>query len=898
MFAGGVALLEIGWSAIAEWLGTAIGWAVKNALWAALSAAVIAVVIVPAFVFVWRRWVSPQRKGDLPPPPAKSPPLPFPAPDAPKPRLVLFVHGLAGSASKTWQSFPDLISKDEDLAKLYDVALHEYPTELTGGTPSLPLLADDLRTTIETRYAHYGEIAIIAHSQGGLIAMRAIADAISTGQAGRVRRLLTFATPFHGSLMSNVLEQFGVGSQPSRALAVDSDFLQAVHAAWAQARGEARLITRYVIAGKDRIVPATSAKPHWNVDYDVVANEGHDSIVKPASPGAPSFVIARKLLLQEDVQPGAADADYRPPLLRLNSLDPATRGNLFTYSARAIDMLGREADLARLDDFLASPEQPFQWMILHGSGGMGKSRLALEHCLRQRGYWHVGFLERDGREPDWIRWQPLLPTLIVIDYAALDTERTGRILRALSGRGSGDGTAWLGAPVRLLLIERTGGGDWLDRAVGSGTAAKRVAAARAEGDLALAAVPPWPIITAVLAARKSATPPPEAETLAALRSIDPEQRPLFAMLVADAIADGRPVHALDRDALLQDVIGRWRDKFWRPAGATPGDERLLAVATLAGGLPRAVIDRLSDPLLPAWDIDRHPAVLETMTGQPAGEGAPPLTPDIVGEHFTLSVLADPKLSTADRRRLLAHAWGANPLGVAQFSVRAHRDLPDAPMLADLRRAPAEAHEPILLWAMAGVDLMVDLPNRDSTAARDLLDDMRAVADERKEASLWEQWAKAATNLMVDLPTRDSGAARDLLDDMRAVAKTRDEAAVWEVWAKAAFNLLDDLRTRDSTAARDLLDDMRTVAETRDEAALWEEWAKAATNLMGDLRTRDSTAARALLDDMRAVADKRKEAALWEQWAKAATNLVLDLPTRDSKAARDLLDDMRAVADKR
>ncbi|MGE0205778.1 MAG: hypothetical protein AB7E70_03000, partial [Hyphomicrobiaceae bacterium] len=104
---------------------------------------------------------------------------------------------------------------------------------------------------------------------------------------------------------------------------------------------------------------------------------------------------------------------------------------------------------------------------------------------------------------------------------------------------------------------------------------------------------------------------------------------------------------------------------------------------------------------------------------------------------------------------------------------------------------------------AATNLMVDLPTRDSKAARDLLDDMRAVADKRKEAALWEQWAKAATNLMVDLRSRDSDAARDLLDDMRAVADERKEAALWKQWAKAATNLMVDLPTRATDAARDL-----------------------------------------------------------------------------------------------
>jgi hypothetical protein len=114
--------------------------------------------------------------------------------------------------------------------------------------------------------------------------------------------------------------------------------------------------------------------------------------------------------------------------------------------------------------------------------------------------------------------------------------------------------------------------------------------------------------------------------------------------------------------------------------------------------------------------------------------------------------------------------------------------------------------------------MIDLRSYDPKAARDLLTDMRAAAQERGKAVLWQEWASAVVNLTIELFSRDLEAARALL------------AAMWELWAKAAFNLMIHLHSRDPEAARALLDDMRGVAEKRDEAALWEVWATAAFNL--------------------------------------------------------------------
>jgi AAA ATPase domain len=206
-----------------------------------------------------------------------------------------------------------------------------------------------------------------------------------------------------------------------------------------------------------------------------------------------------------------------------------------------LPFIGRDDEIDKLSELLGGLEQPFSWMVLHGSSGAGKSRLALELCLALRDEWHAGFLPQEGEEPDWGRWQPLLPTLIVVDYAARDTGHTGRLLRALSGRGAPDGTLRLSAPVRVLLIERMGQGKWLDDTVGTATDKAQVEACHTSKDLPLSSLSdPWPIFEFVLNEAEKPLPN-KTETLAALEKIDPERRPLFAYFMADAIAAGHDV---------------------------------------------------------------------------------------------------------------------------------------------------------------------------------------------------------------------------------------------------------------------------------------------------------------------------------------------------------------------
>jgi AAA ATPase domain len=384
-------------------------------------------------------------------------------------------------------------------------------------------------------------------------------------------------------------------------------------------------------------------------------------------------------LLEEPLLPGGVEADYRAPLLRFNYVEPGEI-NRFLYGARVLPFIGRDAEIDKLGKFLGGPERPFRWMVLHGSGGVGKSRLALELCLALRNEWHAGFLPQEGNEPDWGRWQPLVPTLIVVDYAARDTEHTCRLLRALAGRGVPDGTLRLAAPVRVLLVERTGKGDWLDRTVGVGTTKAQVNASHASEDLPLATVAdPWSIFEFVLGQAKKSLPD-KKETLAALDEIDSERRPLFAYFMADAIAAGHDVRHFDGARLLDQVIERGREQYWKPAGATAKEERLLALATMARGLPVSTLASVTEILLPTWDVDRHPATFLAMTGRESGENIAPLEPDIVGEHFTLACLAQTNLSNADRARFCGLAWRLNPLGMAQFMLLSHRDLSGHAML--------------------------------------------------------------------------------------------------------------------------------------------------------------------------------------------------------------------------
>ena len=121
-----------------------------------------------------------------------------------------------------------------------------------------------------------------------------------------------------------------------------------------------------------------------------------------------------------------------PPVFRQFDFDQNERDR-FVFDARQIPFIEQPNIYAELHDFLNS-DKPFAWKIIHGSGGVGKSRLALEYCLNKAGGWDCGFLRRNATQPNWDRWQPDTPHLLVIDYPSADQQVVANLVQCLAAR--------------------------------------------------------------------------------------------------------------------------------------------------------------------------------------------------------------------------------------------------------------------------------------------------------------------------------------------------------------------------------------------------------------------------------------------------------------------------------
>ena len=135
---------------------------------------------------------------------------------------VLFIHG-AGGTPQDWRYFISRLDR-----KKYQPWVYYYPT----GLP-IDISAAWLNNFISQLHNQYGfrQLAIAAHSMGGLVAQRFIA-LNAAGEGGEFDTFLaTFSTPFGGVPVARLALTLGAYAVPSwRDLAPDSVFLRSLRA--------------------------------------------------------------------------------------------------------------------------------------------------------------------------------------------------------------------------------------------------------------------------------------------------------------------------------------------------------------------------------------------------------------------------------------------------------------------------------------------------------------------------------------------------------------------------------------------------------------------------------------------------------------------------------------------
>jgi pimeloyl-ACP methyl ester carboxylesterase len=251
---------------------------------------------------------------------------------------LVLIHGF-WSSSATWDRLAARIQQEPELSRLN---LHRFGyrspklrfTGLPSRIPDYDDIAQTLSGFLEAQISDAATVAVVTHSQGGLILQRYLAWMLSEGR-GRdlqsIRLIVLLACPNEGSeYLGSIRAAAGFVRHPqAKALRVLNDDV-----------GEARRIVSrqiinadtvddrhcpipfYVYSGdSDNVVRRTSAQS--NFPHVGVLPGNHFSILDPAAPGSLTFEVLKRHLSTPDSPPSASVRESEPKNTGIGNLEEA-----------------------------------------------------------------------------------------------------------------------------------------------------------------------------------------------------------------------------------------------------------------------------------------------------------------------------------------------------------------------------------------------------------------------------------------------------------------------------------------------------------------------------------------------------------------------------------------------
>ena len=214
---------------------------------------------------------------------------------------LVTVHGFWSSPA-TWERLGAIWTADEQLRGL---RIHDfsYPSPKKPRAPFSPARIpdyDDIAQTLATEYtvalAGADSVAIVTHSQGGLIAQRFLAWMLGEGRGrelARIRSIVMLACPNGGSeYLRSIRQVLGYGRHPQagdlevlkrRVADTQRTVLRQIVNATAVDDHQCRIPLHVYAGSSDQVVTAASAQAGFPGASTIAGD--HFSILDPASPG-------------------------------------------------------------------------------------------------------------------------------------------------------------------------------------------------------------------------------------------------------------------------------------------------------------------------------------------------------------------------------------------------------------------------------------------------------------------------------------------------------------------------------------------------------------------------------------------------------------------------------------
>lgn len=223
-----------------------------------------------------------------------------------KQRVIVFVHGIYGTAADTWtcartgQTWPKMLLSDPHFANT-DVYVVQYPTHFTKNLMSIDDQVSNLMNRLEADavFSKHSEVVFVAHSMGGLVVQRLLLTHHEL--AVKVRFIYFLSTPQEGAAIARLGHILTGDPDLQQMLHGDSNtYLQNIESEWMGANfGIPRYCTIERKAIKGVLVVDRDSGTR-NCQKVVALDEDHIGVAKPCSSNDDSYVALR---VAEDANP-------------------------------------------------------------------------------------------------------------------------------------------------------------------------------------------------------------------------------------------------------------------------------------------------------------------------------------------------------------------------------------------------------------------------------------------------------------------------------------------------------------------------------------------------------------------------------------------------------------------
>lgn len=240
-------------------------------------------------------------------------------------KIMVFVHGVTGTASETWLYsdsegkiyWPDIVKNDERL-KDYDIFVASYYTPDVDIGPAINNIAQALHRDLENNNIfpdpkeqrsrpNYDEVIFVAHSMGNLVVRNMLVLYPPPRDASyRIPLILSLASPSAGSALAELGERFSLNPTFKEMAKFETNsFLQLLNQIFKRSGLDTEIACAYEknpdgrigrrVVEKDSATAVCTRKDVTGFDED------HVSIVKPSGPKHP----VHKWLVEHIARPGA-----------------------------------------------------------------------------------------------------------------------------------------------------------------------------------------------------------------------------------------------------------------------------------------------------------------------------------------------------------------------------------------------------------------------------------------------------------------------------------------------------------------------------------------------------------------------------------------------------------------